>query len=124
MTLLQGKAALIVGIANERSYAWFIARSLLAHGCRCAFTHLPGDKNERRTRRAVEALGVSDPWLAPLDAASDADIDGAIGAYEKSSGRLDILVHSIAFAERDWLQPGTFIDTPRAAYLQAIDISA
>jgi enoyl-[acyl-carrier protein] reductase I len=124
MTLLQGKTALIVGIANERSYAWFIAQALLAHGARCAFTHLPGDKNERRTRRAVEALGVTDPWLAPMDAASDADIDAAVSTYEKSFDRLDILVHSIAFAERDWLQPGKFIDTPRAAYLQAVDISA
>jgi len=128
--LLHGKVALIVGIANERSYAWFIAQSLLAHGCRCAFTHLPGEKNERRTRRAVEALvaggasGGADPWLAPLDAGSDVDIDAAIATFEQSFDRLDVLVHSIAFADRDWLQPGKFVDTPRAAYLQAIDISS
>ncbi len=125
--LLHGKVALIVGIANERSYAYFIAQSLIAHGCRCAFTHLPGEKNERRTRRAVESLGVSgggDPWLTPLDAGNDLDIDAAIATFEQSFDRLDVLVHSIAFAERDWLQPGKFVDTPRAAYLQAIDISA
>jgi enoyl-[acyl-carrier protein] reductase I len=124
MTLLQGKTALIVGIANERSYAYFIAQSLIAHGCRCAFTHLPGEKNERRTRRAVESLGAGNAWLAPLDAGSDADIDAAVAGFEKSFDRLDVLVHSIAFAERDWLQPGNFVDTPRSAYLQAIDISS
>ena len=57
MGILEGKVGLIIGIANERSYAWFIAQSLIKHGARCLFTHLPGEKNERRTRRAVEALG-------------------------------------------------------------------
>src|SRR3954470_12756522 len=116
MQLLAGKIALIVGIANERSYAWFIAQSLLQHGARVAFTHLPGEKNERRTRRAVEALGVADAWAVPLDASSDAELDAAFGAYTDKFDRLDILVHSIAFADRQWLQPGKFIETPRAAY--------
>ncbi|MBL0928257.1 MAG: enoyl-ACP reductase [Phycisphaerales bacterium] len=124
MALLAGKSGLIVGIANERSYAWFIAESILKHGGRCAFTHLPGEKNERRTRRAVEALGVSDPWLFPLDAANDAEIDTALAAYAKAHNRLDFLIHSIAFADRQWLAPGKFIETPRAAYLGAVDISA
>ena len=124
MSIMQGKTGLIVGIANDRSYAWFIAQSLLAHGARLAFTHLPGEKNERRTRKAVEALGISDPWLVPLDAASDEQIDSVITRYTESFDRMDFLVHSIAFADRDWLQPGTFTDTPRQAYLSAIDISA
>lgn len=122
--LLDGKTALIVGIANERSYAWHIASALAQHGARCAFTHLPGDKNERRTRRAIEELGLKDPWLVPLDAASDADIDAAFDRFSQSFDALHVLVHSIAFAEREWLAPGKFADTPRAAYLQAIDISA
>lgn len=124
MGLLTGKTGLIVGIANDRSYAWHIARSLIEHGARCAFTHLPGEKNERRTRKAVEALGVTDPWLRPLDAGKDEDIDAAFGAYAESFDRMDFLVHSIAFADREWLQVGKFADTPRQAYLSAIDVSA
>jgi enoyl-[acyl-carrier protein] reductase I len=124
MPLLSGKTALIVGIANERSYAWHIARSLIDHGCACAFTHLPGDKNLRRTARAVEELGVSSPWLVPMDAASDADMHTVFERFASDFKRLDVLVHSIAFADRDWLSVGKFVETPRQAYLQAIDISA
>ncbi|MFN0012537.1 MAG: enoyl-ACP reductase [Phycisphaerales bacterium] len=124
MKLLEGRAALIVGIANERSYAWHIAKSLIDHGATCAFTHLPGDKNENRTRRAVEALGLSAPWLVPLEAGSDEQIDAAITKYEERFDTLHVLVHSIAFADRTFLAPGNFIDTPRAAYAQALDISA
>jgi enoyl-[acyl-carrier protein] reductase I len=124
MALLDGKTGLIVGIANERSYAFHIARSLTEHGARCAFTHLPGEKNERRTRRAVDELGIADPWLAPLDAASDADLDACFAKYAERFDRMDFLVHSIAFADREWLAKGKFTDTPRAAYLSAIDISA
>lgn len=122
--LLSGKHALIVGIANERSYAWHIAKALLEHGCTLAFTHLPGDKNEHRTRRSVEALGITNPWLRPLEASKDADIDAALAAYAESFPKMDILVHSIAFADREWLAEGKFTDTPRAAYLSALDISA
>lgn len=124
MKLLEGRHALIVGIANERSYAWHIAAALLEHGCRCAFTHLPGEKNERRTRRAVEALGIADPWLAPMDASSDEQIDATFARYAESFDRLHVLVHSIAFADREWLARGKFVQTPRSAYLHAIDISA
>jgi enoyl-[acyl-carrier protein] reductase I len=124
MSLLTGRTGLIVGVANDRSYAWHIARDLLAHGARCAFTHLPGEKNERRTRRALEDLGLADPWLVPLDAAHDDQIDAAVTRYAESFDRMDFLVHSIAFAEREFLRPGAFLDTPRAAYLAAVDISA
>lgn len=124
MGLLEGKIALVVGIANERSYAFHIAQSLIQHGCRCAFTHLPGEKNERRTRRSIDELGVSDPWLVPMDAASDGDIDACFEQFGKTFDRLDVLVHSIAFADRDWLAVGKFTDTPRQAFVQAMDISA
>lgn len=122
--LLAGKSALVVGIANERSYAWFIAQSLLQHGCRLFFTHLPGEKNAHRTRRSVEALGIADPWLVPMDAAKDEDLDAVFARYAEASDRLDVLVHSIAFADREWLAPGKFTDTPRAAFANALDISA
>lgn len=124
MGLLDGKVGLVFGVANERSYATHIARSILDQGGACAFAHLPGEKNERRTRRAVESLGASDAWLAPCDASSDDDLDAIFEAYSKAHKRLDYVVHSIAFADRDWLQKGVFIETPREAYLSAIDISA
>lgn len=124
MALLDGKVGLVVGVANERSYAWHIAKALGEHGATCAFTHLPGEKNERRTRRSVEAMGLGDAWLHPLDASSDEQLDEAFAAYAQRHARMDFLVHSIAFADRDWLQPGKFHKTPREAYLGAIDISA
>ncbi|MBL9032728.1 MAG: enoyl-ACP reductase [Phycisphaerae bacterium] len=124
MGLLSGKTGLIVGIANDRSYAWYIAQAIIQHGGRCAFTHLPGEKNERRTRKAVEALGVSEPWLVPMDASKDEEIDAAFARYAEAFDVMHYLVHSIAFADREWLQPGKFTETPRAAYLSAIDVSA
>jgi enoyl-[acyl-carrier protein] reductase I len=125
MGLLDGRVGLVVGIANERSYAWHIAKALTEHGARCAFTHLPGEKNERRTRRAIEELGVQgDPWLVPLDASSDEQLDEVFARYAASFDRMDFLVHSIAFADREWLQPGKFVETPRDAFRNAIDISA
>ena len=124
MALLDGKTGLIVGVANDRSYATHIARCLHEHGATCAFTHLPGDKNERRTRKAVEGMGITDAWMRPLDASSDDDLDAVFDAYKSDLGRLDFLIHSIAFADRDWLRPGAFTQTPREAYLSAIDVSA
>lgn len=124
MGLMDGKVGLIVGIANERSYAWYIAEALKNQGARLAFTHIPGEKNERRTRRAIDALGISDPWLVPLDAGSDEQLDQVFARYAESFDRMDYLVHSIAFAETEWLQFGKFVETPRKAYLQAVDISS
>lgn len=124
MDLLTGKRALVVGIANERSYATHIARSLIEHGCECAFTHLPGEKNERRLLRTLKTLDLTDPWLIPMDASSDEDIEGVFENYSKAFDTLDVLVHSIAFADREYLAAGTFHTTPRQAYLAAIDISA
>jgi enoyl-[acyl-carrier protein] reductase I len=124
MGLLDGKIGLVVGVANERSYAWYIAKALTEAGARCAYTHLPGEKNERRTRRAVAGISGEDAWLRPLDAGSDEEIDRVFEQYNGSFDRMDFLIHSIAFAEREWLAPGKFTDTPRAAYLQAVDISA
>ncbi len=124
MQLLAGKTGLIVGIANERSYAWHITKALMEHGATCGFTHLPGDRNEFRVKRSLGELNISNPWLAPLDAGNDEQTTAAFDAYGKAHGKIDFLVHSIAFADRDLLQPGKFITTPRAQYLSAIDISA
>jgi len=123
MGLLDGKVGLVVGIANDRSYAWHIAKAMHDHGATIAYAHLPGEKNERRTAKAVEKIH-SDPWLFPCDAGSDESLDELFEAYGKAHNRMDFLVHSIAYADREWLQPGMFSKTPRKAYLDAIDISA
>ena len=124
MGLLDGRKGLVVGVANERSYAWFIAKALTEAGATCAYTHLPGDKNERRTKRAVTPVSGEDAWMRPMDASSDADIDAVFEQYNESFDRLDFVIHSIAFADREWLAPGKFTETPRESYLSAIDISA
>lgn len=124
MALLDGQVGLVVGVANNRSYAWHIAKALTEHGATCAYAHIPGEKNERRTRKAVEEI-TPDPWLFPCDAGSDEDLDALFNAYgEAHNQKMDFLIHSIAFADREWLKEGMFVKTPRASYLSAIDISA
>jgi enoyl-[acyl-carrier protein] reductase I len=122
--MMDGKRGLIVGIANDHSYAYFIAESLLREGAQCLFTHLPGDKMERRVRKAIEQLGAGDAWLQSLDAGSDEDLDRVFAKVGATVGTIDFLVHSIAFADKDWLKAGAFTATPRAAFTQALDISA
>lgn len=124
MALMSGKRGLVVGIVNENSYAWSIAESLKANGAELLFTHLPGEKMERRVRKAVEALGIQSPWMDSMDAGSDQDLDRVFGRIGKDFGSLDFLVHSIAFADKDWLREGAFTATPRQVFTQAMDISA
>jgi enoyl-[acyl-carrier protein] reductase I len=124
MGLMDGKRGLVVGIANDYSYAYYIAQSLVREGAECLFTHLPGERMERRCRKAIEQLGISDPWLEPMDAASDEDLDRVFGKIADDFKTMDFLVHSIAFADKTWLQEGKFTDTPREVFTQALDISA
>jgi enoyl-[acyl-carrier protein] reductase I len=124
MGLLDGKQGLIFGVANDRSYATHIARSLVEQGATCAYAHLPGEKNERRTRKAIEGLGIADAAFYPCDASKDEDLDSVFEAYAKDNPRLDFVIHSIAYAEREWLAIGKFASTPREAYLNAVNISA
>ncbi|MEM9066706.1 MAG: SDR family oxidoreductase [Planctomycetota bacterium] len=124
MGLLEGKTGLVVGIANDRSYAFHIAKGLTEQGARCAFTCLPGEKNKRRTAKAVEKLGIENPWIEEMDAGDDAQIDAVADKYAEFSDKMDFLVHSIAFADREWLQHGKFHQTPRDSYLSAVNISA
>jgi enoyl-[acyl-carrier protein] reductase I len=124
MGIMDGKRGVIFGVANDRSYAWFIARQLLSQGAQCAFTHLPGEKNERRVRNALEDLDVSEPWLAPCDVGSDEDIDAIFDRLHEDFGHIDFIVHSLAFADKRFLQVGRFHATPREAWAQALDISA
>jgi len=124
MNLLEGKRGLIFGVANDRSLAWHIARNAAAHGASLGFPYLPGEKMERRVAKALEEGGFIEPWLWACDVSNDSDLDGLFAAYAKRFGGLDFVVHSVAYADRAYLQPGTFADTPRAAFAQALDISA
>jgi len=124
MGLMDGKRGLIAGIINEHSYAYHIAQSLLREGAECLFTHLPGEKMERRCVKAVEALGVGNGWVRPMDAGSDEDLDRVFDAMGSDFGSIDFVVHSIAFADKDWLKDGVFTRTPRGVFAQALDISA
>ncbi len=126
MGLMDGKKGIIFGIANDRSYATFITKSLIENGATCGFTHLPDPKGkmERRCRMAVEELGITDPWLVPCDASKDEDLDAVFEKIEKDFGTIDFIVHSIAFADREFLKVGNFCKTTREAWTQALDISA
>lgn len=124
MGVMDSKRGLVVGIANDHSYAYYIAEALLRQGAQCLFTHLPGDKMLRRVSKAVGQLSVDDPWLESMDASSDEDLDRIFAKLTDDFGSIDFLVHSIAFADRDWLKDGEFVNTPRQAFTQALDISA
>ncbi len=118
--LLAGKKGLVVGVANERSIAWGIARRAAASGATLAFTY-QGEALERRVKPL--AASVDSPCVIPLDATDDAQVDGAFETIERTFGGLDFLVHSIAFANREDLS-GRTIDTSRAGFLKALEISA
>ncbi len=122
--IMNGKRGLVTGVLHETSIATSIAQSLLREGASCMFTHMPGEKMERRTRRIVESLGVAEPWLQPMDVGSDADIAACFERIGRDFGEIDFIVHSIAFADKDWLRLGKFAATPRAVFTNAMDISA
>ena len=124
MGLLDGKRGIVFGIANDRSYAWYIAKQLIAQGATLAFTYLPIGKMEHRVRKAVEELGVTNPWLQPCDANNDESLDAVFNQLKADFGTIDFVVHSIAFADKDYLKPDMFHKTPRQTFLSAIDTSA
>lgn len=118
-TLMAGKRGLIMGVANDRSIAWGIARALAAQGAEIAFTY-QGETLEKRVRPLVESIGAD--ILLPCDVTDEASIDAAFAALEQRWGRMDFLVHAIGFADKQFLR-GRYMDTPREAFLQALDIS-
>jgi enoyl-[acyl-carrier protein] reductase I len=118
-TLLQGKRGLIMGVANERSLGWGIAAACAAQGAELAFTY-QGEALERRVRPLATSAG-SD-LLFPCDVGEEASLDAAFAALRERWDRLDFLVHAIGFADKAYLR-GRYLDTPRAAFLQALDIS-
>ncbi len=118
-SLLQGKRGLIMGVANHRSLAWGIAAACAAQGAELAFT-FQGEALERRVRPLAEQAR-SDIVL-PCDVADEASVDSAFAALRDHWDGLDFLVHAIGFADKNFLR-GRYLDTPRAAFLQALDIS-
>jgi enoyl-[acyl-carrier protein] reductase I len=118
-TLMQGKRGLVMGVANDRSIAWGIARAVAAHGAELAFTY-QGEALEKRVKPLAESVGSA--LVLPCDVADDASMDAAFAAVEKAWGKLDFLVHAIGYADKQFLR-GRYLDTPRAAFLQAMDIS-
>ena len=118
---LEGRNALVFGVANQRSIAWHIARALDQAGAQVTLSYL-----NDRIRSSVEKLSgqlSSTPALIECDVSDDASVESAFEALESEVGRIDIVVHSIAFANRDDLG-GPFIDTPREGFRIALDISA
>ena len=119
-TLMAGRRGLIMGVANNRSIAWGIAQALVAQGAELAFTY-QGDMLEKRVRPLAESLGVK--LMVPCDVADEASIDAAFATVgEVWGGRLDFAVHAIGYADKQYLR-GRYVDTPREAFLQALDIS-
>ena len=118
-TLMQGRRGLIMGVANHRSIAWAIAQACAAQGAEIAFT-FQGEALEKRVRPLAASIG-SD-FVIPCDVSSDEQMDEAFAEVEKRWGKIDFLVHAIGFANKDYLR-GRFVDTPRDAFLQAMDIS-
>ncbi len=118
-TLMQGKRGIVMGVANDRSIAWGIARAVAAQGAEVAFTY-QGEALEKRVRPLAESIGAS--LVLPCDVADDASMDAAFDAVGKAWGKIDFLVHAIGYADKQFLR-GRYLDTPRAAFLQAMDIS-
>ena len=118
-TLMAGKRGLVMGVANDRSIAWGIARAVAAQGAEVAFTY-QGEALEKRVRPLAESVGSR--HVLPCDVTDDASVDAAFEALERDWGGLDFLVHAIGFADKQYLR-GRYLDTPRDAFLQALDIS-
>jgi enoyl-[acyl-carrier protein] reductase I len=118
-TLMSGKRGLIMGVANNRSIAWAIAQAVAAQGGELAFTY-QGETLEKRVRPL--AASVNSDFLLPCDVTSDEAMDDVFAALQEKWGKIDFLVHAIGYADKNFLR-GRFVDTPRAAFLQALDIS-
>jgi enoyl-[acyl-carrier protein] reductase I len=117
--LMQGKKGLIMGVANDHSIAWGIARTAHAHGAELAFT-FQGAAIEKRVRPLAAKAG-SDIVL-PCDVADDDQLDAVFAALESRWGQFDFVVHAIAFSDKDELK-GRYLDTSRDNFQRTLDIS-
>ncbi len=117
--LMQGKRGVVMGVANDRSIAWGIATACAAQGAQMAFT-FQGDALEKRVRPLAASVGSS--LVVPCEVTDDASIDAAFAAVGREWDGIDFVVHAIGWADKAYLR-GKYLDTPRAAFLQAMDIS-
>ncbi len=120
MGLFDGKTALIVGVANRNSIAWGVAQALHAEGARVGFSYADPSL-ENRVRVLAESVDAG--LIEECDVTDDVAIDRVFERVGDVFGSLDVLVHSIAFADRDELL-GRFVDTSREGFATALDISA
>ncbi|PYD61718.1 enoyl-[acyl-carrier-protein] reductase [Novacetimonas maltaceti] len=118
-SLMKGKRGLVMGVANDRSIAWGIARAVAEQGGELAFTY-QGEALGKRVRPLAESVGST--LVLPCDVGDDAAIDATFDAIEKEWGQIDFVVHAIGWADKQFLR-GRYVDTPREAFLKALDIS-
>ncbi len=117
--LMKGKRGLVMGVANDRSIAWGIARALAAEGAELAFTY-QGEAFGRRVEPLAQSVG-SD-ILVDVDVTDDASLDAAFARLADAWGRLDFVVHAIAYSDKAELT-GRFIDTSRGNFTNSLAIS-
>jgi enoyl-[acyl-carrier protein] reductase I len=117
--LMAGKRGLIMGVANERSIAWGIAKSVAEQGAELAFTY-QGEVFAKRVRPLAESLGST--LALDCDVADEATVDNVFAVLAQRWERLDFLVHAIAFSDSNELK-GRYVDTSRANFLRSMDIS-
>jgi len=117
--LMSGKRGLVMGIANDRSIAWGIAHACAEQGAGLAFTY-QGDSLAKRVRPLAEQVGAD--LMLPCDVTDDASVDALFAKIKQKWGKLDFLVHAIAFSDKGELD-GRYLDTTRQNFLRTLDIS-
>lgn len=117
--LMKNKRGVIMGVANDRSIAWGIAARLFEQGAELAFTY-QGEALEKRVRPLAES--VNSTLLVPCDVTDQASIDSAFDEIEKKMGKIDFVVHAIAFSDKNELD-GLYLNTTRDNFLRTMDIS-
>jgi enoyl-[acyl-carrier protein] reductase I len=120
MGLLDGRRALVFGVANDHSIAWGVARALHEQGALLGFSSVES-LIERRVRPLAESIGAD--FVEPCDVQDDAQIERVMTRWGERHEQLDVLVHALAFARREELD-GRFLDTSRDGFALALDVSA
>jgi enoyl-[acyl-carrier protein] reductase I len=121
MPLLDGKTGIVFGVANHRSIAWAIAQAWAREGAKLAFTY-QGERLKDNVTELADTFG-SDTLLLPCDVTKDEQIAGVFKTVGEKFGKLNLLLHSVAFAPKDALE-GEFVNTSREAFRVAHDVSA
>jgi enoyl-[acyl-carrier protein] reductase I len=117
--LMAGKRGLIMGVANDHSIAWGIAKELAAQGAEMAFTY-QGAAFEKRVRPLAESVGAK--IVLPADVEDDQSLEAVFSTLEREWDHMDFLVHAVAFSDKNELK-GRYVDTTRRNFLRTMDIS-